>query len=47
MWFGFLFELLDDYYPAPTPPSSSSTSRAGLIGTGRGARELTGWGTST
>ena len=34
--FGFLFELLDDYYPAPNAASSCSTSRARLIGTGRG-----------
>ena len=34
--FGFVFELLDDYYPAP--------NAGRLIGTGRGARELTGLG---
>jgi predicted Zn-ribbon and HTH transcriptional regulator len=25
--FGFLFELLDDYYPAPAPASSSATRK--------------------
>ena len=27
--FGFLFELMDDYYPAPMRASSSATRRAG------------------
>jgi PAS domain-containing protein len=40
--FGFLFELLDDYYPAPDAAFFVSDSTGNLIGAGRGARELTG-----
>ena len=40
--FGFLFELLDDYYPAPNAAFFILDQQARLIGTGRGARELTG-----
>ena len=42
--FGFLFELLDDYYPAPNAAFFLLDQQARLIGTGRGARELTGLG---
>ncbi len=42
--FGFLFELLDDYYPAPNAAFFIADQNGRLIGTGRGARELTGLG---
>jgi PAS domain-containing protein len=42
--FGFLFELLDDYYPAPNAAFFILDQEARLIGAGRGARELTGLG---
>ena len=42
--FGFLFELLDDYYPAPNAAFFIADQEGRLIGTGRGARELTGLG---
>jgi PAS domain-containing protein len=42
--FGFLFELLDDYYPAPNAAFCLLDQQGRLIGTGRGARELTGLG---
>jgi len=42
--FGFLFELLDDYYPAPNAAFFVTDQQGRLIGTGRGARELTGLG---
>ena len=42
--FGFLFELLDDYYPAPNAAFFICDQHARLIGAGRGARELTGLG---
>jgi PAS domain-containing protein len=42
--FGFLFELLDDYYPAPNAAFFICDRNARLIGAGRGARELTGLG---
>jgi len=42
--FGFLFELLDDYYPAPNAAFFLCDQNAKLIGAGRGARELTGLG---
>jgi len=42
--FGFLFELLDDYYPAPNAAFFLLDQQGRLIGTGRGARELTGLG---
>jgi hypothetical protein len=40
--FGFLFELLDDYYPAPDAAFFVSDQQGNLIGAGRGAKELTG-----
>jgi PAS domain-containing protein len=42
--FGFLFELLDDYYPAPNAAFFMLDQSGKLIGAGRGARELTGLG---
>jgi hypothetical protein len=42
--FGFLFELLDDYYPAPNAAFFMLDQEGRLIGAGRGARELTGLG---
>lgn len=43
--FGFLFELMDDYYPAPTAAFFSCDGQGRIISAGRGARELTGLGT--
>jgi len=44
--FGFLFELLDDYYPAPNAAFMVCDAEARVIGSGRGVRELTGLGES-
>ena len=44
--FGFLFELLDDYYPAPNAAFIVCDSEARVIGCGRGVRELVGLGDS-
>lgn len=40
--YGFLFELLDDYYPAPTAAFFVCDRESRVIGTGRGSFELTG-----
>jgi PAS domain S-box-containing protein len=40
--FGFLFELLDDYYPAPDAAFFVCDREGRLIGLGRGSTELTG-----
>jgi PAS domain-containing protein len=40
--FGFLFELLDDYYPAPNAAFFVCDQEGRLIVCGRGSRELTG-----
>jgi PAS domain-containing protein len=40
--FGFLFELLDDYYPAPDAAFFVCDRQARVIGCGRGSFELTG-----
>src|ERR1044072_5080564 len=40
--FGFLFELLDDYYPAPNAAFIVCDADARAIGAGRGGRELIG-----
>ena len=40
--FGFLFELLDDYYPAPDTAFFVCDREGRIIGCGRGSRELTG-----
>ena len=42
--FGFVFELLDDYYPAPNAAFFLLDQGGRLTGTGRGSRELTGLG---
>ena len=41
--FGFLFELLDDYYPAPTTGLLVCDRDARVIATGRGVFELSGF----
>ena len=38
----FLFELLDDYYPAPNAAFFVCDQEGRIIGCGRGSRELTG-----
>jgi len=40
--FAFLFELLDDYYPAPDAAFFVCDNEGRIIGCGRGSRELTG-----
>src|SRR5213596_1002706 len=40
--FAFLFELLDDYYPAPNEAFFVCDAEGRIIGCGRGSRELTG-----
>jgi hypothetical protein len=40
--FGFLFELLDDYYPAPNAAFFVCNQEGKVIGCGRGSFELTG-----
>jgi PAS domain-containing protein len=40
--FGFLFELLDDYYPAPDAAFFVCDQEGRVIGAGRGSFELTG-----
>jgi predicted RNA-binding Zn-ribbon protein involved in translation (DUF1610 family) len=40
--FGFLFELLDDYYPAPGAAFFVCDNEARIIGAGKGTFELTG-----
>ena len=40
--FAFLFELLDDYYPAPNAAFFVCDQEGRVIGCGRGASELTG-----
>jgi hypothetical protein len=42
--FAFVFELLDDYYPAPNAAFFTTDAEARVIGAGRGSRELTGLG---
>ena len=41
--FGFLFELLDDYYPAPGTGFVVTDKGARILAVGRGVFELTGW----
>ena len=41
--FGFLFELLDDYYPAPTTGFVVCDANARILATGRGVFELSGY----
>jgi PAS domain-containing protein len=40
--FGFLFELLDDYYPAPNAAFFACDQQGRVLGCGRGSFELTG-----
>ena len=40
--FGFLFELLDDYYPAPGAAFFVCDNEGRVIGAGKGSFELTG-----
>jgi PAS domain-containing protein len=44
--FGFLFELMDDYYPAPSTGFVVTDQEARILAVGRGVFELTGWGES-
>jgi PAS domain S-box-containing protein len=41
--FGFLFELLDDYYPAPSTGFVTCDQEGRVLATGRGVFELTGY----
>jgi hypothetical protein len=41
--FGFLFELLEDYYPAPTTGLVVCDKKARILAVGRGVFELTGY----
>jgi PAS domain-containing protein len=41
--FGFLFELLDDYYPAPATGFVVTDKGARILAVGRGIFEITGW----
>ena len=42
--FGFLFELMDDYYPAPSTGFVVTDRQARILAIGRGIFELTGFG---
>jgi PAS domain S-box-containing protein len=41
--FGFLFELMDDYYPAPSAGFVVCDAEARILAVGRGVFELTGY----
>jgi hypothetical protein len=41
--FGFLFELLEDYYPAPSTGLIACDAEARVLSAGRGVFELTGY----
>lgn len=41
--FGFLFELMDDYYPAPGTGLVVCDAEGRILAVGRGVFELTGW----
>jgi PAS domain-containing protein len=41
--FGFLFELMDDYYPAPGTGFVVCDREGRILALGRGVFELTGW----
>jgi PAS domain-containing protein len=41
--FGFLFELMDDYYPAPNAGLVVCDRDGRILAVGRGVFELTGW----
>jgi hypothetical protein len=42
--FGFLFELMEDYYPAPATGFVVCDKESRILAVGRGVFELTGWG---
>ena len=42
--FGFLFELMDDYYPAPNAGFVVCDGNGRILAAGRGVFELTGYG---
>jgi hypothetical protein len=42
--FGFLFELMDDYYPGPNTGFVVCDQRGRVLAVGRGVFELTGYG---
>ena len=42
--FGFLFELMDDYYPGPNTGLVVCDREGRILALGRGIFELTGWG---
>jgi PAS domain S-box-containing protein len=42
--FGFLFELMDDYYPAPNAGFIVCDADGRILASGRGVFELTGYG---
>jgi PAS domain S-box-containing protein len=44
--FGFLFELMDDYYPAPDAGFVVCDKEGRILAVGRGVFELTGWSES-
>ena len=44
--FGFLFELMDDYYPAPDAGLVVCDQQGRILAVGRGVFELTGWSES-
>ena len=44
--FGFLFELMDDYYPAPSTGFVVADREGRILAAGRGVFELTGWSES-
>ena len=44
--FGFLFELMDDYYPAPDAGFVVCDKDGRILAVGRGMFELTGWSES-
>lgn len=41
--FGFLFELMEDYYPAPGTGLIACDAAGRILASGRGVLELTGW----
>ncbi len=41
--FGFLFELMDDYFPRPSTGFVVCDQQGRVLATGRGVFELTGW----
>lgn len=42
--FGFLFQLMEDYYPAPTTGLVACDAEGRILALGRGVFELTGFG---